>query len=584
MTYLSKNKRLEEYNKKRQEYAEMCFDRALQYEKDIRSGKVIACEWIKKAIDRREVFDKKYHFDKESVMSVFRFFYVINITVDNEVSRFNPFGWQCWVTLNVFGYYRDSTLRKRQFRYATIWVARKSAKTTYAAILSLYGLVKGERNSESYFCATTKKQASQALKYLKRIIKDSPILDSKITIRRFHLEHESLENGTCTAEPVPNEPETLDGLSPSFAIIDEKHALPDNALFNIMKTGTLARQNPLMITISTSGVNKDYPFFRETEIGKKVLNGELDDDSTFYAYYQMDDEKEIENPDMWIKSNPSLKDENGFGVIDIEDMKADYSKSCLTRADKINFIVKNLNLYQDGEDSWIPDSIYKKCFFETPLHEMVDKGAKTYLGFDLSVNKDLTSLVAVIEHPETGKLYTVPEFYFPLGEDSSNKIREDGIDLTEWIEKGFIDTHDRIVDYGEVFNRVKWWTEHFDVVSIGYDKWNAIQLVERIKSELMVDMIPCAQNPSFFNFPIKLAERLIYTENVGMSNNPVLRWNVRNVVMWTDGNGNVKYLKNKSKDSIDGCVSFAMALGMYAEHNFDAVSSMFEELNNTIND
>ena len=35
-------------------------------------------------------------------------------------------------------------------------------------------------------------------------------------------------------------------------------------------------------------------------------------------------------------------------------------------------------------------------------------------------------------------------------------------------------------------------------------------------------------------------------------------------------------MKNKSKDSVDGVVSLAMAVGLYAKLNFDAVSMVMD--------
>lgn len=573
--------KIEEFEKKRNIYAEDCLKMAFQYEKDIESGELIAGKLIKQAIKRRKKLHKKYFFNKVAVIDVFRFFYLINITIKNKPTKFKPLPWQCWVTMNMYGYYRSKNSNKRLFRYITIWVSRKSAKTTLAAIFSLYGLTKQERNAEVYFCATTKEQASQALKYLKQIVSDSPVLRKKIIKKQYKLEYKF--NGLCIAKPVANEPDKLDGLSPSFSIIDEKHALPNNDLFNIMKTGILARENPQIVTISTSGFDKDYPFFNETEVGKKVLNGDIEDDSTFYAFYQLDSEKEIDNPDMWLKSNPSIKDEYGDGVISLEDLIIDYKKACLTRIDKNNFIVKNLNFFLNSESQWIPDEDYKRCFNDINLDELIRLKAKAYLGFDLSKSRDLTSLVAIVEHPITGKLYTFPEFYFPTEDNEYNKIRPSGIDLTEWIDKNYIEPHiNRVINYDRIFERIEWWCKNFEVINIGYDPWVAIQLVEKIKSEIFVDMTSCRQNTSFFNFPMRLTERLIYSEAISMSKNPVLRWNFRNAVVYYDGNNNTKLLKNKSLDSIDGAVAFLMALAMYAEHNFDSVSAMFIEINQSL--
>jgi len=566
----------------KESYIEECYRSAFQYEKDIQSGKIKASRWIKKAIERRKKIHKKFFFNEEAVRKVFSFFYYVNITIGGKPVQFKPLPWQAWVTLNMYGYFRDKLFKKRLFRYINIWVSRKSAKTTLSAIFALYALMKEERNAEVYFAATTKDQASQALRYLKQIVQDSPALAKRVLRQQYRLLYK--HNGECIAKPVANEPDKLDGLSPSFSIIDEKHALPTNDLFNIMKTGTLARENPQIVSISTSGFNKDYPYFMELEIGKRVLNEEIEDDATFYAFYTLDDESEVDDFDMWEKANPSLKEKHneGEGVISLEDLIIDYKKACLTITDKKNFLTKNLNLYVDGEDTWIPDEDYRKVFNSVDIQKL--KGCKAYIGIDLSTSTDLSSLVVVVEHPETKKIQVIPEFYFPSSREEK-KIRASGIDLTEWIEKGFILEHEgKIIDYDKVFERIKFYCDYFDIQAIAYDPWNSLLLISKIEEEIMVDLVPCRQNTGFFNFPLKYIERLVYSQQIDISQSPVLRWNFRNVVLYYDGNGNIKIVKNKSLDSVDGAVALAMAVGMYCEMNFDAIKALMEDINKESNE
>jgi phage terminase large subunit-like protein len=564
----------------RLEYAEDCIYRAIRYEDDVLSGKVLAGQLIHKAIHRRrDHIDKKYNFSRDALLDIFKFLWTVNIPVKSKPARFVPLDWQCWVIYNTYGYFLDKEFTRRLVRYSNIWVARKNGKTGLASILALAGLVKGEMEAEVYFCATTKDQASQALRYMKSMVRISPYLNKKI--RRYKYSVQYNLNGECTAKPVANEPDKLDGLSPSFAIIDEKHAFPDNDMFNIMKTGTLARENPLIVTISTSGFHKDYPYYNETEVGKKILNGDVEDDSTFYAYYTLDDDSEAADPSMWVKANPSIIDCNGNGIISLSALEIDYKKACLVKVDKMNFLTKNLNIFSDSVDAWIPDDVYKRCFKELPVEDLF--GSECYLGFDLSKTRDFSSLVALVKHKDTGELHVLPEFYFPTEENEENKIRPAGIDLTAWIEKGYIIPHERrIINEDSVFERIKWFCDNFDVKMIGYDPFNAVRLVERIKSDIIVDTMMCRQNASFFNFPCKLVEMLIFEEGIWMSKNPVMRWNFMNVVMYFDGNNNMKPMKNKSLDSIDGVVALLNAVGAYAENNFDAVSDLMNEISQSI--
>jgi phage terminase large subunit-like protein len=76
---------------------------------------------------------------------------------------------------------------------------------------------------------------------------------------------------------------------------------------------------------------------------------------------------------------------------------------------------------------------------------------------------------------------------------------------------------------------------------------------------------------------------MILAEDIDLSTNPVLRWNFRNIVLWSDANGNVKIAKNTSLDSVDGAVSLAMAIGMYLEDTFNLEELMYTEYSDLLN-
>lgn len=528
----------------KENYATHCLQKALQYEADVLADKIVVSRWIKKSVIREQVLRSKYKYDEEKVKDVFKFFYFIFLK-KNE--RFNPLPFQTWLVLSIYSLYRENGKRLR--KYGIIWVARKNAKTTFTSILSLYELTKGANEAEVYFLATTAKQASQALKYLKAIIAVSPALRKRVDVLEYHLRY----NKFNIARPLASNANNLDGLNPSFAIIDESHAHPNRDLFNIMDSGMKARDNPLLLEISTAGNRKDYPFYNQLEIAKKVLEGELVQDNTFYALYTLDEESEIEQPEMWIKSNPSM----GV-IIDLETLIEDFEKSKKVQADMNSFIIKNLNYYKEHLQTWIEDDYYKLCFKDFNMKDL--KGCKAYMGLDLASTRDLAALVIIIE--KEGKLFVKSEHFLPQNKNSI--VRMNGLDLTDWIKKGFItQTEKPSIDYDFIAERIAYYSEYFKVVSLGYDKWNSSQIIPELQVNLALYCVQCPQNTSFFNMPLRFVEKFIMDKEITLGRNPVLRWMFRNVILYTDGNGNIKVMKNKSKDSVDGVVALGMAMGMY---------------------
>jgi phage terminase large subunit-like protein len=549
MGSISKQQREQQIN----QYIDKCLELAYQYEKDVLEGNIVVNRWIKKAILREQKLRRKYTYNEDKVRDVFKFFYFVNI---ERKKQFIPLAFQAWIVLAIYSLYRDNGLRLR--KYAIIWMARKNGKTAFTSLLSLYELMKGAENAEVYFLATTSKQAGQALAYLKAMIAVSPALRKRVEPLTYYIRYK----GHSIARPLAARADHLDGLNPSFCIIDESHAHANRDLFNIMDSGMKARREPLLLEISTAGFRKDYPFYTQLELAKDVLDNKTEQDNTLYMLYTLDEESEIEQPEMWVKSNPSLGH-----LLELETLQEDYNKSKKTKADLNSFIVKNLNFYKESNITWIEDDMYKRCFKDFNIEDL--KGSKAFLGIDLAATRDLAALAVLIE--KDGKFYAKVEHFLP--QNDRQVVRMNGLDLSDWIEKGWITQTERpTIDYEYIAQRIKYYTENFDVESLGYDKWNSSQLIPDLQINLGLYCVQCPQNTGFFNMPLRYLERFIVEESIKLEKNPVLRWMFRNVVLYQDGNGNIKVMKNKSLDSVDGVVALAMAVGMYLkdkENNYE---------------
>ena len=93
-----------------------------------------------------------------------------------------------------------------------------------------------------------------------------------------------------------------------------------------------------------------------------------------------------------------------------------------------------------------------------------------------------------------------------------------------------------------------------------YDKFNSALLIPKVQRELGIPCEIFAQTAQHFNEPLKYWEKLIFDGNWIGDDNGALRWNLRNVVLYIDGNRNIKFLKNLSLDSIDMSVATGMSM------------------------
>lgn len=542
------------------EYIDYSFDAAKQYKKDVETGAIITCKWIKAAVERSRRDEKRKDLEirREAVARVYEFFSFLNININNKYSQFIPSPYQAWILAELFGWYYKKTGRRR-YRYGLLYTARKSGKSVFAVGIMLYMLMYDrENNSETYIVANSREQSGHALDYAKEIVSHSPIIRKRLNVQQYKIIFDSEKSGKSYFQTKASKAESLDSLNVHGAICDEFHEYPDMKLWNVLKSGTLSRDNPMLLITSTAGTDRAKPFYNLVEIGKKVVTGELDNDSMFYALYTLDDDNDPNDPECWIKSNPNI------GItVELESLIAEFEHSKLTEEELVNFYTKNLNVYTDSVTQWIPEDVLTQS--STRFNLMEFRGWPAYIGVDLSKTRDLAAAVVLFERDFN--FYAFPLFFCAK---DTKRIRAGGIDLREWIDAKYIlECPKRLIDLDFIFDKLAQISRIFDVQLMLYDKYNASTLIGRLQSETEIYCEPFQQTAMNFNFPLKFMEARMFAGEVSVSDNPVMIWNIRNIVLYEDPNSNIKIAKNKALDSVDGAVALAQAFAAYIKLNLD---------------
>ena len=63
--------------------------------------------------------------------------------------------------------------------------------------------------------------------------------------------------------------------------------------------------------------------------------------------------------------------------------------------------------------------------------------------------------------------------------------------------------------------------------------------------------------------PTKRLESEVLRHNINFGGNPIMRWMMRNVVVYVDPNANIKLDKSRSREKIDGVVALVDAIGAW---------------------
>lgn len=200
---------------------------ANDYARDVRSGRILACKYVKQAVRRHleGLRDEKkkafpYRLDRAKATRVCQFVELLphvkgKWARDKEKIRLEP--WQCFVIINVFGWVRKSD-GLRRFRRVYVEVPRKNAKSTLTAALANYMLVAdGEHGAEVYSGATTEKQAWEVFGPARQMAEKTPDLVEEFGVN-VGAKNVSVTGTMSKMEPLIGKPG--DGASPSFSVTD----------------------------------------------------------------------------------------------------------------------------------------------------------------------------------------------------------------------------------------------------------------------------------------------------------------------------------------------------------------------------
>lgn len=524
----------------------------LQYPADVLSGKVVAGEHIRLACERffSLMEDDRYEFRPECVDNVIRLFlHLKHFKGRHSGSPFTLEPWQAWIVASIYGFYNLSD-GSRLTQTVYIEVARKNGKTALAAGIGLNALFNdGEDGAEVYFAANSKDQVKISAwplcsnfaktfdpkeKYLK-VFRDTINFDKKLSWLKV-LAADSTK---------------LDGPNPSTFILDEYHAAKTNSLKAVLESGQGTRENPLEIIITTAGFDKLGPCYELRTTGTEILNGLKEDDSFFIAIYSLDKDDDWKDEKVWIKSNPNMD-----VTVKSSYLRKEVRKAMNTPSDEVNVKTKNLNLWCDSVDVWIPDDYILSC--SSPIDfDTFSERDDCYAGIDLSATSDLACVSFMFPKE---KFYFKTLYYLPEEALLTKKNKEQ---YSEWVRNGYLKlTPGNVVDYDYILDDLLRMDKRFYLTKIGYDSWNATQFVINATDEGLA-MEPVSQSIGNFNRPTKEMERIILSGNAVIDNNPITRFCFKNVVMKIDSNGNTKPSKEYKDKKIDGVIAMIEALGVY---------------------
>ena len=529
--------------------------RAEQYAEDVRSGKIVACHWVKQAVKRYyrdldQALDKGWVFSRQHAERAINFIERLRHVKGKwagEYLKLEP--WQCFILWNAFGWLMAGTMTRR-YTELYIELARKNGKSTLAAGIALYlEFADKEMGAEVYSVATTRDQARICFRYAQDMVRFSD-LKSYAVVTRDAIVYEPLG---CTYKPLSSDARNLDGCHSHGVIVDEYHAHRTDEVYDVMQTSMGARQQPLMVIITTAGLDTSVPCFVYRKTMTQVLDGTLEADRNFAIIYTLDNLEEVDDPSTWVKANPC------YGISLSEEWLVDQYEKMKREPSKIaNIMTKSFNVWMDAPTVWIPDAAWSGIESVVPMEQL--SGQKCVGALDLAAVNDYCALC--LKFNINGRHQFLWRFYIPEDKYRNRaEMQRENANIDEWVRKGYIVvTPGNVTDYDYIIRDIAELGEQYEITAMAYDPWNSSSIVPKLV-ELGVNMQPFTQTISNYAMPTKEFERIVGLGIVDHYDNPVARWMLSNVVIREDVNGNRRPDKKKSSEKIDGIVAAIMALG-----------------------
>ncbi|MFL2044017.1 terminase large subunit [Weissella hellenica] len=478
----------------------------------------------------------------------------------------------------------------KRFDRAIISMSRANGKTTIMSVLALYNFLFGRpvANRQIAVASADTSHAEALYGYMRQqwgALKTGPFkaLQKRLCVEDNKV-HMLIPSQSTVMRKLSAQSAPSDGVGHfSLAFIDELHLFKDRSFINSITSGQAFMPYSQIIFISTAGVDLLGPMYQDYKRFNKIFTeGNYSSiDNILFLFWQQDSDDEIDDPALWIKSNP---------LFELESMRKSATTKLISERNelrstgKINdFITKNMNRFVNAkDDAFLTAQQIENAII--PTEDFDINGRKVFIGMDFSAVNDDFSVAFVFPYMNNGvhKFHLYSHHFIPWEKAGSiaNKSKQDGINYEHSEQLGFstISTD----PYGQINQeQVFWWLNEFielhqlDVQALLYDAWNSLSFIEKLDTvfpEIMT--IPVKQTIPKLYEPTKFLRTNIIRGQITTFDDEVLIIGLSNAVTVGNPSG-YKIDKNKNTAKIDAVDAVVDALfeGMYYFDNFTNVET-----------
>lgn len=478
----------------------------------------------------------------------------------------------------------------RRYRKISGWVPKKNTKSPTLAAAGLYTLIAdGERGQKCFTIAKDVNQATISHAHALEFVRQSPNLLSvckinKTTSAIYYKATKSwyvIRTGSTGANRDRNE-----GINGSL-FVDEAHVV-DDAQMSVLKGAGISRRQFLHLQLSTAGSNVAGYGYKDCVSGRKNLEAAekgLDFNFRFkhleFAIPEetsLDDIRDPTKIEAYIRmSNPTL----GRIVLRDEILQT-WREAKTTDTELARFAMYRLNQWNTSGGAYIAGSDWRKCYQKFLVRDL--KELPCVIGGDFSRRRDMTSLVlswavptmveclidpfdpacTEYEDREINIPHIIPYFFLPK---RAVDLYSRHINLKDYADLGLLTiTNGATIRASEIAARIAWADERFQIRKLGTDAYYAKDVAAELHSQHGWDIEErfgfIAQTPSNIGPAVEQLYNCVLNKELVHNNNEVMNWQLGNIAIVEDNNGNRRFSKPKADDyrKIDGWSAMANAI------------------------
>ena len=534
----------------------------LQYYQQIETGTVTVGKWVKLLYEyiikglETKLFFYDHNKATKAVAFIERFCRHHEGVLGGQLIKLEL--WQKAFVSVLFGIVDKKGLR--QFSECLLVIARKNGKTLLASAIATYcAYADGEYGARVYMVAPKLQQANICYDQCYQTIKKEPELEKFAKKRRTDI---YIEYSNSSIAPLAFSEKKSDGLNVSCAILDEVASWRGSAglrFYEVIKSSVGARQQPILLGITTSGYENDGIYDALITRATRFLTGGSKETRFLPVLYMIDNVDKWNDISELQKSNPNLNVSVSAKYLIDELAVAENSLS-----KKGEYITKYACIKQNSSLAWLDaETIRSMCGEPLKLEDFAHMYCVA--GIDLSMTTDLTCASIVIEKDD--ELFVFAHFWLPSAK-LDEAMSRDGLPYNQYVSRGFLSlSGDNFVDYNDCYKWLVDLVETHEILPlmVGFDRYNACYLTTALRDYGFV-CDDVYQGDNLFGV-LQEMEGLFKDKKVHIGDNDLLKVHLLNsAIKMSAERGRGKLVKIKATDHIDGVASLADAFCVRQKH------------------